>query len=66
MKTVKEYFEYLNTELSKNDSPFSKNILEKVKVHQGENLSDITKMLFFLYQVENIKIANYKEWQRLV
>jgi hypothetical protein len=66
MKTVEEYFEYLKLELSKNESPFCKSVLEKVKVHQGENLSDITKMLFFLYKVENIKIANYKEWQRIV
>jgi hypothetical protein len=66
MKTVEEYFEYLKLELSKNESPFCKSVLEKVKVHQGENLSDITKMLFFLYKVEGIKIANYKEWQRIV
>lgn len=65
MKTVEEYFEYLKIELSKNESPFCKGILEKVKVHQGENLSDITKMLFFLYKVEGIKIADFREFQRI-
>jgi hypothetical protein len=65
MKTVEEYFEYLKIELSKNESPFCKSILEKVKVHKGENLSDITKMLFFLYKVESIKIANFREFQRI-
>ena len=66
MKTVEEYFDYLTTQLSQNESPFCKSILERVKVHQGEDLSDITKMLFFLYKVEDIKIASYKEWQRII
>ena len=65
MKTVEEYFEYLKFELLSNESPFCKSILEKVKVHDGNNLSDITKMLFFLYKVEGIKIANYREFQRI-
>jgi hypothetical protein len=65
MKTVEEYFDYLKSNLSSYESPFCKSILEKVKVHKGDNLSDITKMLFFLYKVEGIKIANYKEFQRI-
>jgi hypothetical protein len=65
MKTVVEYFEYLKIELSSSDSPFCESILKRVENHNGDDLSDITKMLFFLYKVEGIKIANYREWQRI-
>jgi hypothetical protein len=65
MKTVGEYFDYLKFELSSNESPFCKSILERVENHDGDNLSDITKMLFFLYKVEGIKIANFREFQRI-
>jgi hypothetical protein len=65
MKTVEDYFSYLKNELSINDSSFCKSILEKVENYKSDNLSDISKMLFFLYKVEGIRIANYKEWQRL-
>lgn len=65
MKTVEDYFKYLKYELSQSDSSICKSILEKVEKHDGKNLSDISKMIFFLYKVEGIRIANYKEWQRL-
>jgi hypothetical protein len=65
MKTVEEYFEYLKFELSSNETPLCKSILQIVENHNGCDLSDITKMLFFLYKVEGIKIANFREWQRI-
>ena len=65
MKPVEEYFNYLKMELLSKSSPFCTSILEKIENHNGENMSDISKMLFFLYKVEGIRIANYKEWQRL-
>lgn len=30
-----------------------------------EYIPKISKMLFFLYKVEGIRIANYKEWLRI-
>ena len=65
MKTVEDYFKYLKSQLSSFDSSFCESILQKVEKHDGENLSDISKMLFFLYKTEGIRIANYKEFQRI-
>ena len=66
MKPVEEYFKYLKVELSNYDSPFSKLILEKVENWENyDNLNGINKMLFFLLDVENIKIATFSEWQRI-
>lgn len=66
MKPVEEYLEYLKNELSLYNSNFSKSILDKVEKWDNlENLTEISRMLFFLYKVEGIRIANYKEWQRI-
>jgi hypothetical protein len=66
MKKVEDYFEYLKLELCKYNTPITNSILEKVKVWENfENLTEISKMLFFLYKVEGIRIANYKEWIRI-
>ena len=66
MKTVEEYFEYLKFELSKVDSPFFKLVLEKLEDISDQNdLPKIYKMLFFLQEVEGVKIATYREWQRI-
>jgi hypothetical protein len=66
MKTVEEYFEYLKFELSKVDSPFFKLVLEKLEdISDHNDLPKIYKMLFFLQEVEGVKIATYREWQRI-
>jgi hypothetical protein len=66
MKPVEDYFEYLKIELSKYDSPFFKVVLEKIENWKDyENLSGVNKMLFFLLDVENVKIATFTEWQRI-
>lgn len=66
MKPVEDYFEYLKIELSKYDSPFFKVVLEKIENWKDyENLSGVNKMLFFLLDVENVKIATFREWQRI-
>jgi hypothetical protein len=66
MKPVEEYFKYLKSELSKNDSPIFKLVLEKVENWTDyEDLSGISKMLFFILDVEGFKIATFREWQRM-
>lgn len=65
MKPVEEYFKYLKMELKNNNSPICNSILEKIEKHNGDDLSDISKMLLFLYKLEGIRIANYREWQRI-
>lgn len=66
MKKVEDYFEYLKLELVKYNTPMTNSILEKVKVWENfDNLTEISKMLFFLYKVEEIRIASYKEWIRI-
>lgn len=66
MKTVEDYFKYLKEELEKIDSNISNNILDKVnKWEDFDNLTEISKMLFFLYKVEGVRIADYKEFQRI-
>jgi hypothetical protein len=66
MKPVEEYFKYLKSELSKNDSPFFKLVLEKIENWTDyEDLKGVNKMLFFIQDVEGVKIATFSEWQRI-
>jgi hypothetical protein len=66
MKPVEEYFKYLKSELSKNDSPFFKLVLGKIENWADyEDLKGVNKMLFFLQDVEGVKIATFSEWQRI-
>jgi hypothetical protein len=65
MKTTQEYFEYLIKELKEKDSKICKSILERSEKFNDDYINEISKMLFFLYKVEGIRIANYKEFQRL-
>lgn len=62
MKTKEEYFKYLKEKLLLENSAICESILNKVN---DSNLKDISKMLFFLYKVEGIRIATYTEFQRL-
>jgi hypothetical protein len=65
MKTTQEYFKYLIKELKEKDSKICKSILERSEKFNDDYINEISKMLFFLYKVEGIRIANYKEFQRL-
>ena len=62
MKTKEEYFKYLKEKLLLENSAICESILNKVN---DSNLKDISKMLFFLYKVEGIRIDTYTEFQRL-
>lgn len=65
MKTTDEYFKYLIEQLRKKDSKICESILERSEKFNDNYINEVSKMLFFLYKVEGIRIANYKEWQRI-
>jgi hypothetical protein len=65
MKTTEEYFKYLISELKNKDSKICESILDRSNNFNDEYIPKISKMLFFLYKVEGIRIANYKEWLRI-
>ena len=67
MKTRQDYIEYIKEELNKYDKPITKSILKLVEEHKDmDNFTPISKALYTLLKLENIRIYTYREFNRIL
>jgi len=62
----KKYQEYVISELLKIDSPSSKLVLRKINEIMDDDITELSKMVEFIYITEKIHIPLYWDWFKYI